>query len=413
MNFITNNSKFIGSVLIVIGTSIGAGMLAIPMVSAASGFWLAAFLLIIIWLLMTLTGLLVLEVNLALPEGKNSFSSMAAETLGVVGKVTAWISCLLLLYALTAAYIAGNASLLTTAFEFFHINVPTWVNALLFISVLGGAVFWSTKAVDYLNRGLISIKGGLLLAVLILLMPRINLVNIIGGQITEQGKFLLAVAPIFLCSFGFHTVIPSIRNYVGKDSRALKQIIICGTLVTLIIYLFWLLASLGTMPLKGENSFTNLAASKGSVGEFIKSICALANNHWVTAGINGFANIAMTTSFLGVTLGLFDFLSDGLKIPNTRVGRSKTALLTFVPPLIFALFFPKGFILALGNAAIFVAILEILLPALMVYKLRKSKLLNSPYKVWGGTAVLAGVFIAGVAIISLQIMSNFNLLQHI
>jgi tyrosine-specific transport protein len=412
--FIKNNNKFIGSILIIIGTSIGAGMLAIPIISAASGFCLSALLLIAIWSLMTLTGLLVLEVNLALPDSNNNFSSMAAETLGIGGKVTAWLSCLLLLYSLTAAYIAGNASLLTVAFDFIDIAIPTWVNALLFIFILGGAVFWSTQAVDYLNRGLISVKGGLLVLVLVLLMPHIDLVNIISGQIPGQGKFLLAVAPIFLCSFGFHTVIPSIRSYMGKDSRMLKMVIIYGTTITLAIYLFWLLASLGTVPLKGVHSFASIAASsEGSVGAFIKSICILADNRWVTAGINGFANIAMTTSFLGVTLGLFDFLSDGLNLPATRAGRGKAAVLTFVPPLIFALFYPKGFMLALGNAAIFVAILEIILPVLMIYKLRKDKSLNSTYRVWGGTTLLVLVFIVGVVIIALQIMHDLNLLPQL
>lgn len=310
------------------------------------------------------------------------------------------------------AVIAENASLLTTAFSFFHLELSTWVNALLFVLILGGAVFWSTRVVDYLNRGLISIKGGLLILALALLMPHIDFTNIISGQLSNQALFLGGIAPIFLCSFGFHTVIPSIRNYLGSDPRVLKKIIVSGTVVTLVIYIFWLLAALGVVPLKGSHGFTELAVAKGSVGEFIKNICVLVDNHWVTIGINGFANIAMTTSFLGVTLGLFDFLADGLRRPNTRSGRLQTALLTFIPPLIFALFFPRGFIMALGYAAIFVAVLEVLLPALMVYKLRQDKLLNSPYRFFGGTQLLVMVFVAGVILIGLQLLGSFGWLPR-
>lgn len=63
-------------------------------------------------------------------------------------------------------------------------------------------------------------------------------------------------------------------------------------------------------------------------------------------------------NFLGVSLGLFDFLADGFKQSNTHGGRFRTALLTFVPPFMFAILYPQRFILALGYAAIFVAILE-------------------------------------------------------
>ncbi len=63
------------------------------------------------------------------------------------------------------------------------------------------------------------------------------------------------------------------------------------------------------------------------------------------------------------------------------------------------------FILALGYAAIFVAILEILLPVLMVVKLRKHPTLRSTYRVLGGKFLLSLTFIAGLLIISIQIIA--------
>ena len=59
------NNKFIGSILIVIGTIIGGGMLALPMVGAPVGSFVAIGVLTAMWVLMTITGLLVLEVNLS------------------------------------------------------------------------------------------------------------------------------------------------------------------------------------------------------------------------------------------------------------------------------------------------------------------------------------------------------------
>lgn len=404
-----SNGKFLGSILLLAGTAVGAGMLALPMVSASTGFVFSTFLIIFLWALMTFTALLILEVNLAFKVYHNSFGTMAFETLGRAGQIVAWLTCLLLLYSLTSAYIAGNGSLLTTLIKhLFNFNSPDWINALLFTLILGVAVYWSTHTVDILNRFFISIKGILLLLTLILLMPHIQITRLIhqSGPI----KYLWAAAPIFLTSFGFHTVIPSLTNYLGRDAKTLKRVILIGTIIPLIIYILWLAATLGIVPLYGRFSFYHVIQTHQSVGGFVSTLDQLIQNKFVRFSINGFSDIAMTTSFLGVSLGLFDFLADGFKRTNSHFGRLQTALLTFIPPLVFALYYPKGFILALGYAAIFVAILEIILPALMVMKLRKSKTLTSTYRVPGGKILLMLVILIGIALITCQLLSVFHVL---
>ena len=393
-------SKFIGSVLVVIGTMIGAGMLALPLVSAQAGFVWASLVTVAVWVLMTVTGLLVLEVNLALDCYACSFSSMAEKTLGKVGKLVTWLVCLLLLYALTAAYMSGASTLLTNILEtHFHVRIANFISAILFTLVFGGMVFWSTRATDYANRGLISIKGVLLFITIAALLPKIDVSTVLQSQhIAASDKCLFAMVPIFLCAFGYHTVIPSLRIYIGDKPKELKQMIVCGTTVALVIYLLWLAATLGVVPMRGENN--------SSVDGLINAITLLAHSKLVSIGINGFSNVAMTTSFLGVTLGLFDFLADGCRRPNSRFGRTQTALITFVPPLVFAFYFPGGFVLALKYAAIFVAILEIILPALMVYKLRQNAYLHAPHLVCGGNIVLLLVAVIGFVLIFLQLLNS-------
>jgi tyrosine-specific transport protein len=401
-----DKGKFVGSVLIVVGTSVGAGMLALPMVSASSGFILSASLLIVIWFLMMLSALLLLEVNLAFEPYKNHFSSMSFATLGHIGRVVSWISCLFLLYALISAYIAGSSSLLTTVVESVtKIKISFAVNASIFTVVLGAAVFWSTRTVDYLNRGLISIKGGLLVVAIILLFPHIDVTKL--SFIPQHGHGVLFAIPIFLCAFGFHIIIPTLRNYVGPDVRVLKKIIIVGMFVSLIIYLLWLVVVLGIVPLAGKISFAEIAKAHGSIGGLMQSVNQLVKNKWVVTAVNGFSNIAMTTSFLGVALSLFDFLAEGFKRSNTRVGRSQTALLTFIPPLLFAIYYPTGFVFALGYAAIFVSILLVIFPALMAYSLRRSLTLISPYRVFGGTPLLLLILLVGIAFIVIQVIGTF------
>lgn len=409
-----NTSKFIGSIMILIGTTVGAGMLQLQTVSASAGFTLASILMLVMWLLSILTGLMIIEVNLALPIHACSFSSMAERTLGAFWKAITWISYLFLLYSITWAYISGGTSLITSTIEYvFHIKLPSWVSAISFTAILGSSVFLGTKIVDYFNRSLISIKGVLLLVTLVLVLPHIDLDKLVAAQNIEQAKYLWIAAPIFMLSFFYHSVIPSLRIYIGDKPLELKRIVIYGATISLIIYLLWLAATLGTVPLFGDNSFASLAQSKGSVGEFVQTMATIINNKWIASSISCFSSIAMTTSFLGVTLGLFDFLADGFKVPNTKSGRSKTAVLTFLPPLMLAVFYPKGFALALYCAAIFIAIISLILPPLMVYRLRKNPNLKSPYRMFGGNALFALVLIIGIILLILPVMSNLHLLPDI
>ncbi len=56
-----------------------------------------------------------------------------------------------------------------------------------------------------------------------------------------------------------------------------------------------------------------------------------------------FADLALATSFLGVSLGLFDYLADMFQRKNSVGGRLQSGIITFLPPLAFALFYPPRF----------------------------------------------------------------------
>ncbi len=46
-------------------------------------------------------------------------------------------------------------------------------------------------------------------------------------------------------------------------------------------------------------------------------------------------------------------------------------MITFLPPLAFALFYPRGFVMALGYAGVALAVLALMLPAMLVMKSRR------------------------------------------
>lgn len=390
--------------MLVMGTLIGGGVLALPIVGIGSGFIPILCLVIFLWALMIVTGFLFLEVTLSFPSGENSFTSMAYKTLGHIGKGFTFISYLLLLYALVAAYIAGGGSLLSELFLLANIHIPPTYSGLIFVVFLGSFVIHGVKAVDYVNRIFFSFKALFLILSLLLLTPYIDFSKPLLRE--AQFQYIWAGAPIFLCAFGYHVLIPTLTNYLNRHQKTIRFVIFLGTFLTMLIYLFWLFAILGILSIE---NFTSFIKEQGSTGEFISMIMSAINNKWVDFAVNGFANITITTSFLGVSLGLSDFLADALRRPKNLRGKIEVSALTFLPPVLFALFYPQGFILALGYAAICVAFSHVMLPSLMVWQLRKRNI-ASPYRVFGGFPLLLLVFLIGVILIALQIFDRLHLL---
>lgn len=123
-----------------------------------------------------------------------------------------------------------------------------------------------------------------------------------------------------------------------------------------------------------------------------------------------FADLALLTSFLGVSLGLFEFMGDTLRKPGATKSRIRASIVTYTPPLIFALFYPQGFIMALGYAAIALAVLAIFLPIAMVTKVRQKKTDSQYYQVLGGKPALIFTGIVGFIIVTAQLLITVGVL---
>ena len=74
-------SKVVSGSLLIAGTTIGAGMLGIPLVTSQCGFVPAIIITVIVWAFMLATGLLLLRATLWMPN-HSSFLSISRHFLG-------------------------------------------------------------------------------------------------------------------------------------------------------------------------------------------------------------------------------------------------------------------------------------------------------------------------------------------
>ncbi|OWO80624.1 tyrosine transporter TyrP [Photorhabdus luminescens] len=389
-------NRTFGSTFIIAGTTIGAGMLAMPLATAGVGFGVSLIMLVGLWVLMSYTALLLVEAY-QYESPDTGLGTLAQRYLGNGGKILTGFSMMFLMYALTSAYISGAGELLTVSLnKWLNLSLPASVGVILFTVIGGGIVCIGTSSVDMVNRVIFSAKIIFLVLMLGLMMPHVQHINLLTLPL-EQGLILSSI-PVIFTSFGFHGSVPSIVKYMDGDIRRLRWVFIIGSAIPLIAYIFWQLATLGSIH---SNTFVDILAENAGLNGLLHSIREVVASPKTELSVQMFANLALATSFLGVTLGLFDFLGDLFKRKDSIAGRMQTGLLTFVPPLIFALFYPKGFVMALGYAAVALSILALVLPSLLAYKSRQQN--ERRYRVPGGKPVLLLVFACGIAVIAIQI----------
>lgn len=383
------DSKVLGGILLIVGTSIGGALLVLPVSNAGPGFWYSSLLMTGTWLLTMFAGLLMLEVNLWLPPGSNMIS-MAQATLGKTGRTLAWLMYLLLLYSLLAAYISGGTGVMEGLFQRLEITSTPWINALIFTGVFGYVVYRGIRTIDHVNRALMFCKLGAYFLLVLLIFPNINMNFLSGDDLTYiPGAFMLIVV-----SFGFAVIIPSLRGYFDGDVNKLRFVIIIGTSIPLICYILWTLVIMGVVPRLGENGLFTMYNQNYTPIDLVSSLSLSLNKPVITNIAQFFISICILTAFLGVSLCLSDFLADGLNKQKQGIQGLMVHSLTFLPPLILVIFEPEAFVMALRYAGIICILLLILLPMLMAYSGRYIKQMQVGYQAFGGKTLLSlGIFI--------------------
>lgn len=398
-------NKILGSALMVAGTTIGAGMLAMPLTSAGIGFGATLLLLVGLWLLLTYTGLLFMEVYQTAKRPDVGVATLAEQYFGMPGRVLATGSLLVLLYALLAAYITGGGSLLSGLLPapsseggFWNPENQLQFSILLFTSILGIFVVIGIKGVDGLTRLLFLGKIAAFVFVLFMMFPNLRIENLTATPI--DSRLIVAAVPIFFTSFGFHVIMASLNTYLDADIRKIRIAILIGTAIPLVAYLLWQLATHGVL---SQSEFIQVLQSDPSLNGLVTATRHITGSVFLGEVVRLFSALALITSFLGVALGIVECVGDLLKRVRLPANRWLLAPLTFIPPLTFALFYPQGFVAALGYAGLLFAFYGLILPIGLAWRAREQHP-DLPYRVAGGKLALIVTLILGIIIMIIPFM---------
>jgi len=396
-----------GGVMIIGGTIIGAGMFSLPVVMSGAWFFWSMAALVFTWFCMLHSGLMILEANLNYRIG-SSFDTVTKDLLGQGWNIINGLSIAFVLYILTYAYISASGSIIHHTLQQMNIDLSARMGGLLFALFVAFIVWLSTKAVSRMTAIVLGAKiitffmtfGGLLW--------HIEPATLLNSEAINPSylPYLLMTLPFCLASFGYHGNVPSLMKFYGKNPKLISRCLLWGTVMALVLYTIWLLGSMGNIP---RVEFISIAERGGNIDVLVQALSGVLNSRTLDFLLLIFSNFAVASSFLGVTLGLFDYLADLFGFDDSKMGRLKTAAVTFTPPVIGGFIWPNGFIYAIGYAGLAATIWAAIVPALLARASRKK--FGSPlYRVWGGNKMIILILIFGAGNAVIQILSSVNLL---
>jgi tyrosine-specific transport protein len=360
--------------------------------------------MMVVWLMMTLSGLLFVEIGLWLPPGAHVIT-MAQRMLGPWGKAVAWVLYLFISYASIVAYAAGVgdqvAGILAATVG---AQVSSEIGSLLFILVFTAAIFWGRHAVGTINTVLFLALVGAYLMLLSMGLGEVELANLTHQRWQGVGF----TVPLLLTAFSYHAIVPSMIPYLNRHRGALRGAIVGGTSLSFLIYLAWQVLVLGSVPFAGEFGLREAFVKGVPATQFLAHS---VGSPYVARLAEYFAFFALVTSYLGMTLGLYDFLSDGLGIKERGLGKLFLGALIILPTYYFATQFARVFLIALDTSGGFGdAILNGIMPVMMVWIGRYVRQYEAVPLVPGGRLTLVAIVLFYLCALGLEIGSQLGCL---
>ncbi|WP_157367446.1 amino acid permease [Vibrio coralliirubri] len=378
-----------GSSLIIAGTALGAGMLAIPMVLAQFGLLYGTLLMVLICFGTTYAALLLLEATIKAGGGLG-LNSIARKTLGKQGQLLTNGLLYALLICLLMAYILGAGDLLSKLLSNFGVEITATTSQTVFTLLAGAVVASGTGVIDKLNRALFFVMLASLFATMAFLAPSMTQENLM--QVTSHDHVdLIKTSAILFTSFGFMVVIPTLVSYNHEATdKQLRNMVIIGSLIPLVCYLCWLFAVVGNLSEEQFRSFENVSDLMAAFE---------AQSSWVGNVLSTFTGLALLTSFFGVAMALFNQNKDMFN-QNTAV----TYCISFILPLAGSLLAADKFLQVLNYAGIILVFLAVFVPLVMVHKQRFMKVAEDRYSAEGGRPMMLFSLLFGCFLLISQVI---------
>lgn len=369
-------------IFLVIGCSIGAGMLGLPLSTLAYGFFPSVLILFLAFLFMLWMGFYILELKAALP-GSQGLAELYGTFLGPFSEKLTSFLFLCLFSLLMTAYLSAGGFLIASYLSI----TPFWgilgLAVLLLLSVIGGSVI-----VFGANRFFVYVMAAAFCVLLFFGFKETDLHCLENFSFSGSWKAL----PVMVVSFGYHNLLMGMAK--KTSIHTIRTVLIYGASGVFLIYCIWQFVLL-------NNPLIYVSGEKGDLRvDQILDVSGLT----LARSIDLFSFSAIFSSFLTIFYSCIDYVTSlGIKGP-----RYKIALLLLIFPLFAVFSYPDLFLAALGLSGGFVAVsLFGFLPLSAVRKKRKMYPLAVKIAPGGNVAWWIALFVA-IAVFIIEGMTVYG-----
>lgn len=387
--------NLLGAAFLLAGTAIGSGMISLPMVLAKFGIINTIIIMLFFAVLTYITALIRSDLNL------NSRAEATLKDVGldfqcsIIGNLGD-ILLKLLSFALLAAYIFGFSSMLVSLSE----NTINQSVAICASSIGISFIFLlASDVIIHINKFLfIALFGSLMVLILTLFVQ--TPIEIIPQQ-SDSIKLneWSTLVPVVFTSFGFQGSIHSMTKFCKNDRELIKKACIWGSLIPAIVYIVWTVAILLVVANSNPQFFQLMLEGKATdVGQLIAVLSQAASSENIHSIVWIVSILSILTSIFGVGVALLDIFQRKWKMQKWK----SLPWIVFAPALV-SMFVPNAFIRILNVSGVILAMIAIIVPILINWKMQKignlkcNLLLNN-------NILVVGVFICGILIVFLGII---------
>ncbi|MFC6276045.1 amino acid permease [Psittacicella hinzii] len=381
------NSKVLGSMMMVAGTTIGAGMLVMPVNSAEVGLGVTLLELFFFFLLMILPALVVIELSQFAPRGSTVAGLLRLE-FGNGGFIVGNLLFYVFVYSLTCAYISGLSDVFGKM-----LGVPQNYQSIFTIAVvlvLGLIVIFTSRFADLVNRIFFYLMCVAFVVLVVMSIPNLKVEYLASTPVSSSA--VIKSIPIFFLTFGFHIIIPALSDYLDRNTRDLKIAIVGGLAIPFVVFSIWVIM------IHGQVSQEELIVFSQSGDVSVADLIAHGHaNKFLNITISTFSICALLTSFIGVSLALITTLKETFSrsLPKkseyvtnhleeeseeviygstdrikTFLNRPALFLVAFAIPTFVVLYTPEAFVFFLKLAAVIFTVQNLVLPIIALIRMR-------------------------------------------
>jgi len=319
------DKSYVYAVFAIIGTSVGAGIFSLPFVASKSGFFLFLALIFILGFIMLILNLMYAEITLRTKD-KGRLVGYCEKYLGKVGKKIATIVTLVSLYVSMLAFIIIGGKFLNAIFSS-HIGGNEFVYGVAMALFASVGVYMSLRIVSVMEFLMVIFLFVAIFGIIFKGIPYANVENLLTFDISQS--FFPFGAILF--SVGALSVVPMLEHIMKKNQKKIKNAIIAGNIITVVIYILFVAVVLGV---------TGSATSQ----EAFYGLSLVIKNGIVQVGLI-FGVFAIATSFLIVGINLKEVFWYDYHLSEKK----SWALACFVPLIVFLLGF-RDFITVISIA---------------------------------------------------------------